>query len=216
MLPPVAVLRLYVRSKEASLPRFDAYLTEVQQRMRLAPIDLIRAWTAAEIAAVEGAIRTAVTGSGIVGAMIPNFDGTNQAKGNKAADFFIAAISEHIPQGTRIIAATGAGYPDRIFIVGATGHCMELKATSHWRDGDSNRRVLTSSPDKMIRLVNSGDIDTPPAHLICTVLYREENSSVQGVRLDFLEPDSEVSIRLEASTSQRLLTQGGHQKFMLS
>jgi len=52
--------------------------------------------------------------------------------------------------------------------------------------------------------------------LICTVLYREENSSVQGVRLDFLEPDSEVSIRLEASTSQRLLTQGGHQKFMLS
>jgi hypothetical protein len=67
----------------------------------------------------------------------------------------------------------------------------------------------------MIRLVNSGDIGEPPAHLICTVLYREETSSVQGLRLDFLEPDSEVNIRLEASTSQRLLTQGEHQKFIL-
>jgi hypothetical protein len=127
----MAVSWLQVRSKEASLKRSDAYLTEVQQRMGLAPVDLIRAWTAAEIAAVEGAIRTAVTGSGIVGTMIPNFDGTNQAKGNKAADFFIATISAHIPPGNHVIAATGAGYPDRIFIAGATGHCMELKATSN-------------------------------------------------------------------------------------
>jgi hypothetical protein len=89
---------------------------------------------------------------------------------------------------------------------------MELKATSNWRNGDSNRRVLTSAPDKMRQLVNSGQIGNPPAHLICTVLYSEANSTVTGIRLDFLKPDSIVNIRLEASTSQRLLTQGLHHK----
>ncbi|WP_123876531.1 hypothetical protein [Fuscovulum blasticum] len=200
------------------MSRFDDYLTEVQQRMGLVPINLIRTWTAAEITSVELAIRTAVAASQIVGMVIPNFVGTNQAKGNKAADFFIATIPPHLPANNSIVAARGAGYPDRLFVSGATRHCMEFKATSNWQDGDPNRRVLTSAPTKMIRLVNSRQVGVAPnhvpAHLICTVLYSEQQSSVQGVRLDFLEPDSEVNIRLEASTSQRLLAMGTQQRFI--
>jgi hypothetical protein len=195
------------------VPRFDAYLLEVQQRNGLQPIALIRDWTAQEIVTVEAALRAAIAASNVLSSAIPNFAGiSNQSKGNKAADHFIATVPPHLPAPSTIVHAQGAGYPDRIFLFGAVGFCMELKATSNWRSGDSNRRVLTSAPDKMRQLVNSGQLGNPPAHLICTVLYSEVNSTVTGIRLDFLKPDSLVNIRLEASTSQRLLTQGLHHK----
>ena len=193
------------------MPRFDAYLTEVQQRMNLLPtMTLIRAWTPQEIAAVEAALRAAVAASGVLNSVIPNFVGTNQSKGNKAANHFIALVPPHLPAQNQISLAKGAGYPDRIYVSGQVGYCMEFKATSNWQNADSNRRVLTSAPTKMRRLVNLGTIGNPPAHLICTVLYSEPNSTVTGIRLDFLDPSSIVNIRLEASTSQRLLAQSPH------
>ena len=195
------------------MPRFDDYLSEVQQRNGLQPIPLIRAWTQAEVTAVEAALRAAVLASNIINSAIPNFAGiSNQAKGNKAADHFVKTVPQHLPAPNRIIAAKGSGYPDRIFSFGQLGFCMELKATANWKNGDGNRRVLTSSPEKMRKLVKSGHIGNPPAHLVCTVFYGKTSSLVTGVRLDFLEPDSIVNIRLEASTSQKLLTSGSQHK----
>ena len=82
---------------------------------------------------------------------------------------------------------------------------MEMKATSNWKNADGNRRVLTGSPTKMRNLIAIGKLAAPPAHLICTVFYSEAQSTLDGIRLDFLEPDSQIKIRLEASTSQQLL-----------
>lgn len=192
--------------KEAELPIFHDYLTEVQQRMGVNPVmTLIRAWTPQEITAVETAIRSAVAASGIIGVQIPNFTGTNQAKGNKAANHFLNIVPPRLTAPNSIVPATGSGYPDRIFRLGGISFCMEMKATSNWQNADGNRRVLTSSPTKMRNLITSGLLAAPPAHLICTVLYNEANSTVNGIRLDFLEPNSEIKIRLEASTSQQLL-----------
>ncbi|MFZ3582122.1 hypothetical protein ACOI1H_08130 [Loktanella sp. DJP18] len=191
------------------MPRFDDYLAEVQQRMNLNPIMmLVRAWTPQEITAVENAIRVAVVASGIIGLQIPNFTGTNQAKGNKAANHFLNTVSPHLARPNSIVLATGSGYPDRIFRLGGICFCMEMKATSNWRNADGNRRVLTSSPTKMRNLIINRQLASPPAHLICTVLYNEANSTVTGIRLDFLEPNSEIKIRLEASTTQQLLHNG--------
>lgn len=193
------------------MPRFDDYLLEVQQRMNLLPaMALIRAWRPQEITAVEAALRGAVAASGVLNSVIPNFVGTNQSKGNKAANHFLAVVPPHLPAQAQIIVANGAGYPDRILVLGQVGYCLEFKATANWQDGDTNRRVLTSTPTKMRRLVNLGTIGNPPAHLICTVLYSDANSTVTGIRLDFLDPSSIVNIRLEASTSQRLLAQSPH------
>ncbi len=193
------------------MPRFDAYLLEVQQRMNLVPaMTLIRVWTPQEITAVEAALRAAVAASGVVNSVIPNFVGTNQSKGNKAADHFLALVTPCLHAQTQIVVANGKGYPDRILRLGQVGYCLEFKATSNWQNGDTNRRVLTSAPTKMRSLVNLGTIGNPPAHLICTDLYSEANSTVTGIRLDFLDPSSIVNIRLEASTSQRLLAQSPH------
>lgn len=207
--------RSVARIKEFNLPRFDYYLQEVQQRLGLAPISLIRPWTAPEVAAVENALRIAIVNSGIATMQIPNFTGTNQSKGNKAADFFIDRTANYFPIGATIEATQAKGYPDRIFRLGAVGFFMEFKATSDWNDTDSNRRVLTSSPLKMINLINSGLVGNPPAHFVCTVIYDKNLSLIRSCRLDFLEPNSEVNIRLEASTSQKILTQSPHKTFQI-
>jgi hypothetical protein len=194
--------------------QFDAYLLEVQRRNGLQPIALIRNWTSQEIATAEAALRAAIAESKVLQSIIPTTKGkTNQSIGNRAADHFIATVSKHLPAPSSIVRAKGAGYPDRIFLIGKVGFCMELKATSNWHNGDLNRRVLTSSPEKMRQLVDSGQITNPPAHLICTVIYSKDNSKVTQIRLDFLKSDSPVNIRLEASTSQKRLTQGLHHKF---
>lgn len=71
----------------------------------------------------------------------------------------------------------------------------------------------------MQKLVSTNKIGAPPAHLVCTVLYSEQQSTmtgiVTGLRLDFLDPSSEINIRLEASTSQLLLAQSPHHKVIL-
>ena len=93
--------------------------------------------------------------SNFVRSTIPNFTGTNQSKGHKAANNFLSVVPKHLPATYSITSAEGGGYPDRIFNIGNVGFCMELKATSNWDDKDANRRVLTSTPVKMQKLVST-------------------------------------------------------------
>jgi hypothetical protein len=106
-------------------------------------------------------------------------------------------------------ACSGAGYPDRILIQRDTRLRMplEVKATSDWNPSDSNRRVLTSSSEKLRRQFTS-----PIHHLLMTLLYTIEGQGarVDAVRLDFLEPDTTVNVRLEASVNHKILAAGPH------
>jgi hypothetical protein len=196
------------------MARFENYLTELQEHQGMIPRPLIRPWLDEEANQIVEALCVAIETSGFIGNPIVNFGGSNQSKGNRAADHFVATVPQHLPKHCKVIAAAGAGYPDRICVLNDKGYAMELKATSNWQDGDGNRRVLTSSPTKMLALIKSGSLDNPPPHLICSVLYRQDGV-VTGTRLDFLEPDSEVNIRLEASTSQKLLAEGSHRTIIL-
>ena len=83
---------------------------------------------------------------------------------------------------------------------------MEVKATSRWDPTDSNRHVLTSSSEKL------RTFPAPIHHLILTCIYTDSPSfaAIEHLRIDFLEPTSPVSIRLEASVSHRLLAVGAH------
>lgn len=87
-----------------------------------------------------------------------------------------------------------------------------MKATSDWNAQDSNRRVLTSSSEKL-----RAQFEAPIFHLLCTAMYAyEENGARIGcVRLDFLEPSSPVNVRLEASVSHKLLTNGTHASLVI-
>jgi len=71
--------------------------------------------------------------------------------------------------------------------------------------------VLTSASNKL------RSFPAPIHHLLLTILYAEQPgfALMERLRLDFLEPDRLVSIRLEASVSHRLLSQGGHRVVLI-
>lgn len=56
----------------------------------------------------------------------------------------------------------------------------------------------------------------PIYHLLCTVIYQIEGESARviAVRLDFLEPNTQVSVRLEASVNHKTLTGAEHQSIV--
>jgi len=189
--------------------RLADYYNELQQREGLAPIELVAEWVQVDADAISTAFRAAVVASGITEENIPiRPRSTNQSIGNQVADFFVPAINQHLQQ-YRIDACPGGGYPDKILVEVASGRTFpfELKATSTWDAADSNRRVLTSS-SKKLRQRFPGAVN----HVLATILYAigADVSRAGSLRLDYLEPNTLVNIRLEASVSHRLLAQATH------
>ena len=112
----------------------------------------------------------------------------------------------------RLIKCAGAGYPDQTLVRGETKIALEIKATGDWNPADSNRRVLTSSSDKLRK-----SFESPIHHLLCTVFYSSAlpTTRIDAIRLDFLEPSSPVNVRLEASVSHKLLALGLHKNITI-
>ena len=196
--------------------KFSDFLREIQHREGLDPIPMIRAWFRDELETIEEVIREAAVNRNLIGSQIPNLVGTNQAKGNRVADHCFKELSSGFSEPNQLLKARGPGYPDLILKCGSVGYCMEMKATSIWSDVDTNRRVLTSSAKKLQDLISEEQISSPTGHIVCTVIYDGPSSTVDQIRLDFIDSFSEVNVRLEASTSQRLLARGNHEPVIIS
>ena len=189
--------------------RIAEYYTELQRREGLEPIELVGAWEQNTTNRISQDFRAGIAASRLVEQEIPLRErSSNQSIGNQVAEFFVPAINAHL-QGYRIEPCLGGGYPDKILVEVASGRtfAFELKATSTWDESDSNRRVLTSSSRKLRQRFGGA-----ANHVLATILYATENarSRVISLRLDFIEPDTLVNIRLEASVSHRLLAQATH------
>ena len=93
-----------------------------------------------------------------------------------------------------------------------TYFALEVKATSDWNPNDSNRRVITSSSEKIRK-----QFSEPIHHLLFTLLYKIETgfAVIEHMRLDFLEPTTPVSVRLEASVNHKLLSHGTPASFVI-
>lgn len=198
------------------MERFDCFLLEAQRRVGLEPIPLIRDWSCHEISCVIDEVRSAATRSGVIKSNIPNFEGTNQSKGNQAERYVIDRLNPCFADQIKIESTNINGYPDRILCFGTKRFCLEVKATSNWDENDTLRRVLTASPSKIRSLIKSGDLENPPAHVVLTVIYCKENAIVNHIRIDFLGKCSMINVRYEASTSQRLLSSGQHRSVVIS
>jgi hypothetical protein len=175
---------------------------------------LIDPWPEKLMQAVESNLRYAVTMSEIKGAKCPVRHGsTNQSIGNQVEEYTISKLSPKV-SAFSLCPCPGAGYPDRMLIDKSSKLQipLEFKATSEWNPSDSNRRVLTSSSEKVRR-----HFFTPIHHLICTAIYSLQDgaASISAIRLDFLEPSTVVNVRLEASVSHKLLSDSPHRHVLL-
>lgn len=170
---------------------------------------LVDAWPPALRSQVEAAFIQAVAASRVKDSPCPIHPGsTNQSIGNQVEGHTIDALTPHM----RVFAirpCSGAGYPDKSVVQTETGLRLplETKATSDWNPNDSNRRVLTSSSEKLRR-----QFSAPIHHLLQTVIYTisSEFARIDAIRLDFLEPSTAVNVRLEASVNHKILASGPH------
>lgn len=191
------------------MPNLDDYYRDLLTWEGVPARRLVDAWPACLRADLEAAFVSAASRSNFPGSLCPIVDGsTNQSIGNQVEAFAVATLSPHLV-GFQLESCSGSGYPDKLLTQLGTGLRipLEMKATSDWNPRDSNRRVLTSSSTKL-RATFPG----PVHHLLATVIYSvvQRGVNIKRLRLDFLEPGTEVSVRLEASVSHRILATGSH------
>ena len=174
--------------------------------------ELVADWPTDLVALIQNDFKTAVKASDVKKhSCFIKPGSSNQSIGHQVEIFIVTNLVPHLRK-IQLLPCKGAGYPDRKIIAKNITIACEMKATSDWNPLDSNRRVLTSSTEKL-----RAQFEAPIFHLLCTAMYAyEENSAKIGcVRLDFLEPSSPVSVRLEASVSHKLLTNGTHASLII-
>jgi hypothetical protein len=189
---------------------FAAFYKELQRREGVAkPRDLIGPWSSARRSSIATALTAAFDAAGMLGATVPGIAGsTSQSAGNKAAAFSKERLTA--VRGYRLEVIQGAGYPDFVLRWNGGWCCAEVKSTSKPIGTRSSlRMVLTGSSGRLRSEVERiGLGKAPPCHLLFTLQH--DAGVVRGMRLDFLEPDTEVSVKFEASTSQQRLAEGRH------
>lgn len=191
---------------------FSGYYDDLQKWEDIEPVDLVASWPPELVDELKAQWSEAVRASGLSEKSCAIRGGSsNQSIGNQVEEFLIQMLAPHWNH-TILERCSGAGYPDRRMIINSVPVALEMKATSDWNPGDSNRRVLTSSTQKL-----RAQFKPPIYHLLCTSFYRLENGSafIHNVRLDFLEPDTLVNVRLEASVSHKLLSQSPHATLLI-
>jgi hypothetical protein len=194
------------------MPTFAEYYQDLLESEDLQEQELISVWLPDLITEVTNEIGQAVENSNLINSLCqiePN--SSNQSIGNQIATHLSNRLNEQMQNFNLLRCIGREGYPDRILVRVADDSrhiSFEIKSTSNWNPNDTNRRVLSSSSSKLRQNFN-----VPIHHLICTVIYQMENNfaRIRAVRLDFIEPDTDVKVRLEASVSHRILSNGEHQ-----
>lgn len=189
---------------------FAEYYKDLLESEGVAFQELISDWREDLIIEIQDDFQQAINNSKLKGtAFVPNI--TNQSVGNQIEIVALEKLNEHL-KIFKIENCSGAGYPDRFLAKGDFKQiALEMKATSNWNPKDSNRRVLTSSSKKLRE-----KFVLPIYHLLCTIIYQNKigSSEVAALRLDFIEPITPVSVRLEASVSHKMLASGTHKSIV--
>lgn len=199
------------------MPTISDYYRDLLAWEEVPPRKLIYQWPPDLRKAADLAIREAYSASGLdTNHCSIRVGSTNQSIGNQVEEHVITRLSSAIRPPFSLRSCSGAGYPDKTLVFTEEKDlriALEVKATSDWNPRDSNRRVLTSSSEKLRR-----QFSDPIHHLLLTIIYEIKNecACVEALRLDFLEPTTPVSVRLEASVNHKLLATGTHHSSVLS
>ena len=191
------------------MPNLNDYYTDLLNWEGVTPTPLVQTWPVRLRQVIEADIISAVNTSGVKGSNCPILPGsTNQSIGNQVENYTIPLLQKYTSSFT-MGPCSGSGYPDKTLTCSSTRLKMplEVKATSDWNPSDSNRRVLTSSSIKL-----RNQFTAPIHHLLLTVVYTPAttHATIDAIRLDFLEPSTSVSVRLEASVNHKILSRGPH------
>lgn len=165
---------------------------------------LIGTWEESRLKEVKRYLKSVL--KKLVGSKVHVGTASNQAIGNKAADWLIKEL-EQVSTARWKTQKTdvAAGYPDAFVITPSELIFLEIKASSAWSPTDSNRRVLLSKVERIRKLDNKYGKTKTKKHLLISIDYRKIGDDVQieGFHIAFLQPKFQISKRVEASTSHR-------------
>ncbi len=181
-----------------------SYYRALTAREGVSPNALAAPWDAADIAGISQAFRLAFAECHFESDPLSvSLRTSSQSVGHRVAAFFCQRVNQHI-RGFGILDCLGYGYPDKrlVRLRDDRTFVLELKSTSLFQPNNANRVVLTSDSRKLRRWFPS-----PVNHMLVLVAYDREDEQVwlRSGRLYFLEPDTHVNVRLEASLSHKLL-----------
>lgn len=191
---------------------FAEYYKDLLEWENIAQRELISTWHKDLVVEIEQDYMQAVINAKVKDSFCAiRENSTNQSIGNQVETYAIGELNKFL-KVFAIENCLGAGYPDRVLAKGDFKQvALEMKATSNWNANDSNRRVLTSSSKKLRE-----KFIAPIYHLICTIIYQNQKPQykIEAVRLDFIEPQTPVSVRLEASVNHKILASGTHKSIV--
>jgi|SRR5579859_748882 len=196
------------------MPDFATYYRDLAEWEGSTTIDLIAPWEATDVESISNDFRQAFRHEEFWATPLLIAPGiSNQSIGNKIAEYFVRNINLRL-RAFQVQDCSGAGYPDKTLAGQTDRRCFafELKATSEFDANDSNRIVLTSSSQKLRQRFRP-----PICHLLGTACYVLTGTeiTIETFRLDFLEPTTQVNVRLEASVSQKSLARAGHRSLCI-
>lgn len=181
-----------------------AYYRALAEREGVPAVDLTAPWDAADAEEITGDFKQAFDKCKFTdNPLVVTIRTSNQSVGHRVAKFFSKTVNQHL-LAFSIIDCVGNGYPDKILVRWRDKRefALELKATGLFQPCNSNRLVLTSRSLKLRRSF------TPPVnHLLLLVAYERTDDCLwlRSARLAFLEPETQVSVRLEASVSHQFM-----------
>ena len=143
---------------------------------------------------------------------------SNQSKGSSIEKYLKSVLILASDKEVKFEVCKGAGYPDMYITFPMLPDLMvflEIKATTIFNSKDGNRRVLFSSTQKMRKYKNAMS-SKHCFHLLLTCEYDEKSKIINSIRFDFLEPNTSLNIRLEASTSHKLLSSGSQSNIVFN
>lgn len=188
----------------------EEYYNDLLKFEEVEPQELISNWDEGLVSEIEQDFRKSIDCSDLKGKVVSIKEGSsNQSIGNQMADYTAEELNKSL-EHFKIEACKGDGYPDKT-LVKEDSRCiaLEMKATSDWDPRDSNRRVLTSSSKKLRE-----NFTNPIYHLILTTIYQKDTYEITAIRLDFIQPATQVNIRLEASVNHKILEDGDHKSII--
>lgn len=200
--------------------KFEDFLTELQAFEGLTTSSrLVHNWKNHEKKLIEQILTDALISSiGKKSIIKVNGRTTNQSKGSKVESYICETIEKISDKNVNFQRLGKSGYPDSSITLTKFKNSIfsvEIKATSNWNPKDSNRRVLLSSTSKLRKLSKNLNMTRQIKHLILTCIYDDSSLIIKEIRIDYLEPSSNINLRLEASTTHKLLNSSNQSHIIL-
>jgi len=200
--------------------RYEDFLKELLVRegvTHTVAADLLGVWTQSKICTVGQTIELALTSAFSSSPAMPIQDWagkSSQAKGNAVANYVVGILAQS--PNIKVLPAKKGGFPDEWMEILGEVYAVEMKATGKFPVQESPRTVLLGSTVNLRRSLTNFIAVAPIRQLVIQIAFQNQaaaNPIYRATKIYFFQPDTEIKVKFEASTTERLLKKVSSRSF---